>query len=360
MRPIIFSIFILLLLANANGQIAIKSLQIVNDTVTFSITSTSAINVNAIIWGLDADPSDTIALINSGSGNWTKKIKAPVGFYYYEYLVDETPIFDRSVAGVFREKERWLNAFEIRNSLDSFDIRKNGPFGNINICNYKSKATGNWRQCMVYTPAEYDELSAVDYPVVYLLHDSGEDESAWLYQGVVNDILDNAIAQDSTLPMIIVLENITAITPAGSPNAGKDLLDSVVVYDLVPFIDSVFHTVDSSAFRAIAGCADGGAKAIDIFQKHNTSFNNLGVFSLPVGYDFNSADPSEILTKERGLIFASAGLADANFYELQQWHVDLVSASVEHVWYTNEGNYNWMVWRKSLNEMSKLLFKENN
>ena len=76
-----------------------------------------------------------------------------------------------------------------------------------------SKITGQWRRCFVYTPPDYDTNATARYPVLYLQHGMGEDETGWIFQGHANLILDNLIAAKKAVPIIIVMDNGYALSP---------------------------------------------------------------------------------------------------------------------------------------------------
>ena len=98
------------------------------------------------------------------------------------------------------------------------------PHGDVRIRIYHSKITGQWRRCFVYTPPDYDANPSARYPVLYLQHGSGEDETGWIFQGHANLILDNLIAEKKAVPMIIVMDNGYASAPPG--RLGRPLRDA--------------------------------------------------------------------------------------------------------------------------------------
>ena len=76
-----------------------------------------------------------------------------------------------------------------------------------------SKVTGTWRRCFVYTPPDYGTSAKAKYPVLYLLHGWGEDETGWYTEGHVDFIMDNMIAAAKAKPMRIVIDNLNAVKP---------------------------------------------------------------------------------------------------------------------------------------------------
>jgi enterochelin esterase-like enzyme len=108
-----------------------------------------------------------------------------------------------------------FSGIEIPEDGVDYYLTKDVPHGDVHIRVYLSKVTGAWRRCFVYTPPDYDSNPDARYPVVYLQHGMGEDETGWNFQGHANLILDNLIAAKKAVPMIIVMDNGYASHPAG-------------------------------------------------------------------------------------------------------------------------------------------------
>ena len=161
---------------------------------------------------------------------------------------------------------------------------------------YNSKVTGTWRHALVYLPPNYDAQTKVRYPVLYLQHGGGEDETGWIRQGRANFILDNLIAAGSCKPMIIVMAygyarragqappDLTG-KPFGSPEMLKAMQDMASAFEddvtqaLIPFIDSTFRTLSDRDHRAMAGLSMGGMQTFQVTLNHLDLFSYIGGFS---------------------------------------------------------------------------------
>ena len=146
------------------------------------------------------------------------------GFHYYSVNIDGATVADPSTRTYFGSG--WWNAgIEIPAPDQDFYQPKNVPHGRVSEQWYFSKVTGKWRRCFVYTPPDYDG-GKNKYPVLYLLHGWGEDETAWFNQGRVDSIMDNLIAEKKAKPMIIVMDNLNAVKPGESATmfAGRGLV----------------------------------------------------------------------------------------------------------------------------------------
>ncbi len=347
---IIFSLFVVV--THVSASVLVK-----NDTVTFSITTSTVSDVKVVFKGLSESlGSDTVSLVKGANNKWSTTIKIPAGFYYYLFLLDGAPIYDQSSWAYFGWGT-WTGGFDVKDSVNTFYDQKTGPFGNMNINYYKSDIDSNYRKCYVYTPAEYDNNPDKNYPVLFLLHDSGEDESAWLYQGKVNNIMDNAINNGDIKPMLVVLDNITAYKTVDGKLTLPDLIDSVISSELLPYIDTHYHTIDSAKYRAIAGCSMGGQLALEISLSHRDKFGSLGIFSLPSDYDTSQVVVDSINTAKFNLFCLGVGNADASYLKVSKFHDLLTAKGSNHIWDIQNGSYNWLVWRKNLYNMVKSLFK---
>ena len=159
-----------------------------------------------------------------------------------------------------------------------------------------SKVTGSWRHALVYLPPDYDVQTKARYPVLYLQHGAGEDETGWVRQGNANFILDNFIAAKNCKPMIVVMAYGYAhrsgqapadlfAKPFGSPEMRKAMQDMAATFEddatqaLIPFIDANFRTLSDRDHRAMAGLSMGGMQTFQITLDHLDLFSYIGGFS---------------------------------------------------------------------------------
>src|SRR4051794_37837069 len=173
-------------------------------------------------------------LTKGENGMWTGTTDPlPVGFHYYSVLIDGASVNDPGTQAFFGGS-KWTSAIEIPDPAGDYYRAKDVPHGTVRIHPYHSKIQNAPRRAFVYTPPGYD-TSNQRYPVLYLQHGAGEDETGWSSQGRVNFILDNLIADGKASPMIIVMENgggsalfargmprpPTPAPPGGAPNAAR-------------------------------------------------------------------------------------------------------------------------------------------
>ena len=219
-------------------------------------------------------------------GVWTVTTPPVVpGFHYYTLSVDGVEVNDPA-SDTFFGTGKPTSGIEIPEKGVDFYHAKDVPHGEVRSRWYKSKVTGQTRHIMVYTPPGYDTDPKKRYPVLYLQHGGGEDETGWTRQGHMNFILDNLIAAGKAKPMIVVMEKGYA-TRAGAPAEparprGRfdcGAFEDVVLKDLIPMIDSTYRTIPHREQRAIAGLSMGAGQAMQIGLTHLDTFSAIGAFS---------------------------------------------------------------------------------
>lgn len=328
----------------------------------------------------------TYDMTKGADGFWevTTKPLLP-GFHYYLISVDGFASTDPGSKTFFGAR-KGVSGIEVPSPESDFFAIKDVPHGIVRIQWYFSKTTGDWRRIFVYTPSGYEQ-SNQRYPVLYLQHGWGEDETGWSHQGHENFILDNLIAANKAKPMIIVNENgMTGVnfappppprpgtTPSAPPpsprsmaNSMKEeryaLFDSVIANDLVPFIDAHFRTIPDRDHRALAGLSMGGGQAVRIGMNHLNLFSYLGAFSPAFfiddpskDYDGAFADPSKVNNKLH-LLWIGVGTDDFLLGPVTQSHETLDRAGIKHVWVKSPGAHVWTVWRKYLADFAPRLFQ---
>lgn len=158
---------------------------------------------------------------------------------------------------------------------------KSVPHGHVQQVLFPSPSTNTDRRAFVYTPPGYHEDASKRYPVLYLQHGWGEDETAWSNQGRANLIMDNLIAEKKIKPFIIVMTyGMTNETRMGGLRDFKiDAFETVLVKELVPYVDSHFRTLTDQPNRAMAGLSMGGMETKAITLRNLDTFSHIGLFS---------------------------------------------------------------------------------
>jgi enterochelin esterase family protein len=289
------------------------------------------------------------------------------GFHYYELIIDGLHTNDPS-SQTFFGWARPTSGLEVPDDALDFYSEQDVAHGEIRIRPYLSKTTGQFRRAYVYTPPGYDADSRTRYPVLYLQHGSGENETSWTWQGKANLILDNLIAAGKALPMIIVMDQGYATKPGqetGPGNRRNDAFEELVLSDLIPLIDASYRTKTSRHDRAIAGLSMGAGQAMRIGLGNLDTFASVAAFSggsrnfdSATSYGGVMADAAAFNTK-LDLLWIGCGAEDRGYEGAKSLHESLQAAGIEHVWFEGPGSHEWQVWRKHLHSLAPLLFRKN-
>jgi enterochelin esterase-like enzyme len=344
-------------------------------------------------------------LTKGENGVWTGGESKPQdeGFHYYQIWIDGAAVPDPGSL-YFYGASRWGSGVECPAKDQDFYALKDVPHGQVRQVLYYSRSTSTTRRCFVYTPPDYDKDTTHRYPVLYLQHGGGEDETGWPNQGKTHLIMDNLIAEGKSRPFIIVMDNGSVGGPRrggqgpgargpGAPAAGEpsqprgpagpgggrmggpggfgdfaSAFGRVMTEELIPYIDANFRTLADQPHRAMAGLSMGGMQTRQITLKNLDKFSHIGIFSggsiSPADVDntpgfqekvklvFVSYGSRELENRRTGGRGGFGGDPKANAEALKQ-------AGINCVFYVSPNTaHEWQSWRRSLHEFAPLLFKE--
>ena len=220
-------------------------------------------------------------LIKDSSGVWTGDSEPQdEGFHYYQLWVDGAAVPDPGSL-YFYGAMRWGSGIEIPAHDQDFYALKNVPHGQTREIFFPSKSTNTSRRAFVYTPPDYDNDQAKRYPVLYLQHGWGENEYGWPNQGRTNLIMDNLIAEGKAKPFIIVMTYgmTNEVKMGGLRNFDIKPFQTVLVDELIPYIDANYRTISNQTHRAMAGLSMGGFETRLITLENLDTFSHIGLFS---------------------------------------------------------------------------------
>jgi enterochelin esterase family protein len=316
-------------------------------------------------------------LVKDDKGVWTGEC-APQdeGFHYYQLWVDGAAVPDPGSL-YFYGASRWGSGIEIPAKDQDFYALKNVPHGQVIEFPYFSKSNNTMRRCFVYTPPGYDKDVTKRYPVLYLQHGGGENETGWSNQGHANLIMDNLIAEGKAKPFIIVMDNGSWRMPERTPGAKPgerpagpwppagwaDGFTKTLLDDIIPMIDENFRTLADQANRAMAGLSMGGMQTRVITLANPGVFSQVGMFS---GGSISTEDIENApgFKEKVKLLFVSYGSRElenrrAGFGGDPKENTDkLKEAGMNtHFYVSPQTAHEWQSWRRSLHEFASLLFK---
>ncbi|WP_460639714.1 alpha/beta hydrolase-fold protein [Larkinella harenae] len=294
-------------------------------------------------------------LTKGDDGFWTGTTAGPMdeGFHYYNVTIDGGKFNDPGAMNYYGSV-RWESGIEIPAHDQDFYALKDVPHGHVQQVLFPSKSTNTSRRAFVYTPPGYEKDKSKKYPVLYLQHGWGEDETAWSNQGHANLIMDNLIAEGKIKPFIIVMTyGMTNEVKFGGIRSFKiEPFQTVLVDELVPYVDANFRTLNNRDNRAMAGLSMGGMETRQITLNKPETFGYYGLLSGGV------YTPEDIKDKPKAkLIFLSCGSKE-NPDRVNKAAADLKAAGYNAVSYVSDKTaHEFLTWRRSLHEMAPLLFK---
>ncbi|HZM26010.1 MAG TPA: alpha/beta hydrolase-fold protein [Gemmatimonadales bacterium] len=348
------------------------------------------------------------ALTQGEDGVWTGTTEPlDPGFHYYQIIVDGFGVADPSSDTFFGVSDHRSGIEIPERGVDFYDA-KDVPHGDVRLKWYFSKITNAWRRCFIYTPPDYDKNTGARYPVLYLQHGAGEDETAWSRQGRMNFILDNLIAEGKANPMIVVMDNgggsalfanragaegrgtpgappgvggaggpagaqagepkqtggVASAAPggrgAGRGAFGGQQFSEILLTEIIPMVESNLRTFPDREHRAIAGLSMGAGQATRIGASNLDKFAYIAGFSgggLRLEGE-SAVDPNEF-NKMVKVFYLSMGTKE-NIDRFRQTCAALKEAGIKYLAYEAPGTaHEFQTWRKSLHGFAQLLFKDD-
>ncbi|MFN3189483.1 MAG: alpha/beta hydrolase [Aureliella sp.] len=344
----------------------IQSPQVHQDgSVTFRFQSSSASQVEVRIARVPGVAR--VALEKGEQGLWEATSPAlPAGIHEYHFLVDGTRAID--------PHNRWIKKWY---SLDSLvevpgtpalvTELQSVPHGTLHHHTYQSAVIDGDRSAIVYTPPGYArELDRV-YPVLFLLHGFGDDQTAWTEVGRAHLIADNLLAANKIAPMVIVmpyghpepLPYGERANDYGEKNDAKMAED--LISELLPLIESTYRVRKDRDARGIVGLSMGGGHSLRTGLGHADQFAWVGAFSAAAPSGKNLLEQFPQLAGDqfpRKLLWIACGDKDFLLKRNQQFVAGLKDAGVDHEYVESKGSHNWSVWRDEyLPQFLQLVFQ---
>ena len=295
-------------------------------------------------------------LSKADDGSWMGTTAGPLeeGFHYYHLTIDGGVFNDPGTLNYYGST-RWESGIEIPAHDQDFYALKNVPHGKVQQILFPSPSTNTSRRAFVYTPPDYEKDKNKRYPVLYLQHGWGEDETAWSNQGHANLIMDNMIAEGKIKPFIIVMAYgmTNDVKMGGLKNFDITPFQTVLIDELIPYIDANFRTMADQRHRAMAGLSMGGMETKTITLARPDIFSHYGLLS------GGTYAPEDIKDKSKvKLVFLSCGSFE-NANGVRNAATALKEAGINAVSYIS-GNtrHEFQTWRRSLHELAPLLFNQ--
>ena len=357
-------------------------------TVTFNFYDPAAQQVS-VVGDFEEIRYNSLSMTKQDNGVWTVTT-APLApeLYSYSLNVDGQRIIDPANSYVNRDISTLSNIFIVTKSKDDkgdlYSVH-DVPHGTMSRVWYDSPTLGQQRRMTIYLPPTYDGLKR--FPVMYLLHGHGGDETAWTDLGRTSQIMDNLIAEGKCVPMIVVMPNGNPscnaapgwwhegmYTPDGNAfneRGAKSTMEESFM-DIVNFVDSHYCTIPERSARAVTGLSMGGGHTFGISRLYPETFDYYGLQSaacrmpremLPSTpnsklYEDFDGQMARLFGSKPKLYWIAIGkedfLMDMNT-ELRKY---LDKYQYPYEYYENDGGHIWRNWRIYLTMFAQKLFKE--
>jgi enterochelin esterase family protein len=378
MRRYFFFLFVLMAFTmSSQGYFAppVQSPEIAkNGAVTFKVKAAKADTVRLII-----DSRLDTLMKHTGNETWSITLRdLEPDLYMYYYVIDGMKVLDPENAQVLRDVRTVMNTFVLDPNGDSPVAVHDVPHGKVEAVWYDSPTLNAKRRMMVYLPPGYDQ-SRQRFPVFYLLHGTGGDETVWLEQGHAAQMFDNLIAEGKAEPMIVVMPNGHTDTPA-APGMGPDNNEQPTFAhkqwmegtfeqsfnDIVKWVDANYRTRDAKRYRAIAGLSMGGYHSLYISANQPDDFAYVGLFSAAIGrmdqgkskiYDDLEAKLVAQFKQRPRLYWMGIGKDDFLYKDNAEFRKMLDKNRLRYTYHESGAGHEWANWRDYLVIFTQLLFK---
>ena len=332
------------------------------------------------------------------NGVWTGE-SAPQdeGFHYYQLNIDGASVPDPG-SKYYYGASRWGSGIDIPAADEDFYTVKNVPQGSVNEVYYYSSVTQQMRHGYIYLPAEYYANPTKKFPVLYLQHGMGENETGWSAQGKTGIIMDNLIAAGKALPFIIFMDNgLNARKPGEQPMgfggprpggqrpqggarpaggqrprmSGADFakmarrmggaFEEVLIKVIIPMVEKNYRVIADADHRAMAGLSMGGMQTHGITLNNPKTFAYVGIFS---GGSISADELTDVpdFKATNKVLFMSAGGKEKGMAEGEGSVINAAEGLKKiginaHSYISPETAHEWQTWRRSLYQFAQLLFK---
>jgi enterochelin esterase family protein len=300
--------------------------------------------------------------------------------YSYSFRVDGVKTLDPKNAAIKPGIAGADNMVFIPGKEAEFEDNKDVPHGEVRQVWYHSSTLDTQRRMHVYTPPGYDGGSE-RYPVFYLLHGGGDEDSGWNTIGRAGFILDNLLAQKKAKPMIVVMPNgslprpadFPRLTPGAPPPADfakrmaalQGRFTKELLTDIIPQVEKRFRVQTGAENRALAGLSMGGGQTLAAVTTHPDQFAYVGVWSAGIGRnadDFEKRNATFLegadkVNRSVKLFSISVGDKDFALAGSKQLAEMLKKHGIKNELHVSGGGHTWINWRHYLNDFAPRLFR---
>lgn len=302
-------------------------------------------------------------------------------FYTYTFNVDGVRTIDPKNPVIKQGITSLDSLFLVPGAEAEFELTRNVPHGVVHIDSYHSKTLDADRSMRVYTPPGYEE-GKDKYPVLYLLHGAGDEDSGWSTIGRAGFIVDNLLAAKKAVPMIVVMPNGSLPRPANMPRftpgtppspearaaleALQNRFTDELLKEVVPHVAQHYRVLPGPENQAIAGLSMGGAQTLRVLTTHPGEFAYVAIWSAGLFggnlADFEQRNESFVkdakqLNKKLKLLSVSVGDKDFALNSSKSLAELFKKHDIKHDLHISGGGHTWINWRHYLSELAPKLFR---
>ena len=328
------------------------------------------------------DAPDPVKLTKAENGVWSVTVGPLVpDLYNYSFTVDGVRTADPKNAMIKQGVTSIDNMLFVQGEKAAFEDNRMVPHGDIRQVWYRSSTLDTQRRMHVYTPPGYD-AGKERYPVFYLLHGGGDDDSGWSTIGRAGFIMDNLLAAKKAKPMIVVMPNGSLPRPANLPPATpgappspevaaamaalQERFTSELMKDVIPHVEKNFRVLTGRDNRAIAGLSMGGGQTLRVLASQPDQFAYVAIWSAGLnpqatpdfekryGSFLGSADK---LNKQVKLLAINVGDKDFALAGSKNLAEVFTKRGITHQVHISGGGHTWINWRAYLNDYAQKLFR---
>jgi enterochelin esterase family protein len=330
----------------------IVSPEVAQGTVTFRLSAPKAQQVNVRINGR----KDPVAMQRDEHGLWTATVTdLTPEIYDYQFDVDGFMTLDPANPWVKSGLRPNYSELEVPAHPAEFWEAIDVPHGNVTIHTFWSKILNAPRSFRVYTPPGYDQQGGTRFPVLYLLHGSGDADDGWTVVGRANLIADNLLAAGQCKPMLIVMPNGTYPREVGHEND----FENELLQQIVPTVEKHYRAAEGAKNRALAGLSMGGFQTLNVGVKHMDQFAWLGVFSAGARDTYADSHGAFLDKANDQLSLFWIGIGQDDFLVKDEKVLEalLNEHHVKFESHISKGGHTWPNWRHYLHDFLPLIFK---
>lgn len=333
-------------------------------TVTFRFYAPTANSV-----GVGYMRDEPTPMVKGEDGIWTATLSFPCpGMKEIAFKVDGVDVMN-PYAPIGFGFGRPLNYVDIPCEEQEYLQIKDVPHGSVVREYFKSKTTGEWESCLVYLPPQYYTELDRRFPVLYLQHGGAQNENGWVYEAKTNFIMDNLLAENKAVPMIIVMCNgmVQMKNADGKWEYQSGQLQNLLTEDCIPFIDGKYRTIATAWDRAYAGLSMGSLQGSKFFMERRDVIASAGLFT---GFRYpdhtkatadesylSAMDDVEAFNKTVRLFFIGCGEFEVSITKVRDEDKFLTEKGIPHVFRSYPGDHEWHTWRPCLYDYLQLLFR---